>query len=136
MNMADKTYKITMSPRCFRFKPDALAPHAPPLPGVYEFVTFDAETKPIVLYVGMAVENSIHDQLAAHITDQAEPTAKALFGEAKDIYFDYVMPQQGDSPEDMKDIAGALIAKSKPKFNTGAAPTSGRYSGVVLEEVD
>lgn len=131
----DKTYKITMSERCFRFKPDALPPHAPPLPGVYEFVTFDAEMKPIVLFVGMTGEKTIYDQLAAHMTGKAEPTAAALFGEAKDVYFDYVMPKQGDSPEDMKDIAGALIAKGKPKFNTGDAPTSGRYTAVTLEEV-
>jgi len=49
-----RTFKVKMSERCFRFKPDALPSHAPPKPGVYEFVTFGADGAAKVLYVGLA----------------------------------------------------------------------------------
>ena len=32
-----RKFRIAMSDRCFRFKPDALPSHAPHKPGVYEF---------------------------------------------------------------------------------------------------
>ena len=41
-----RKFRIAMSERCFRFKPDALPSHAPHKPGVYEFVTFDAQKNP------------------------------------------------------------------------------------------
>ena len=67
---AARTFKLKMSERCFRFKPDALLPHAPRKPGVYEFVTFDKDMKPEVLFVGLAVPGqgeTIYEAIAAHI---------------------------------------------------------------------
>lgn len=133
--MSEKTFRIVMSERCFRFKPDALPSHAPHRPGVYEFVTFDANKQPEVLYVGAALDRSVYDSLAAHMTGSAEPTAAELFGYAKDVYFDYVADADITGLEDLKDIAGALIEKWKPRFNKGAAPSSGKYGKVVVEDV-
>jgi len=140
--MDPRTFKVQMSERCFRFKPDALMPHAPRKAGVYEFVTFDAEMKPEVLFVGLAIPGqaggeTLYDAISAHLMGNMRPAAADLFKAAKDIYFDYVDNADVDSVEDFKDIAGALIAKHKPRLNPDApAPTSGKYGEITIEEVD
>lgn len=134
--MTAKTIRILMSERCFRFKPDALPSHAPQRPGVYEFVTFDAQQQPEVLFVGLALDKTVYDCLSAHMTGQAEPKASELFAYAKDVYFDYVQQADIESVEELKDIAGALIDKHKPRFNKGPKPSSGKHASVELQEVD
>ncbi|MEK7858637.1 MAG: hypothetical protein AAB320_05790 [Elusimicrobiota bacterium] len=131
-----KVFKITMSERCFRFKPDALPSHAPPKPGVYEFVTFDEQKNGVVLFVGLALEKTVFQCLSDHMMGLAKPTAADLFAAAKDVYFDYVADADISDLEDLKDIAGALIAKGHPRFNSDDVPTSGRYAGgVAVEEI-
>ena len=130
--MSKRTFKITMSERCFRFKPDALDSHAPRGPGVFEFVIFDPQVQPIVLFV--AATESIYSSLANHLMGNAKPTADELFKISKDVYFDYVAASDAESPEDFKDIAGALIRHHKPRLNKGPVPSSGRFESVELEE--
>lgn len=136
--MSARSFKLRMSERCFRFKPDALPGHAPRKPGVYEFVTFDAKMQPEVLYVGLALPGAgetVFDALAQHMMGNRRPTSEDLFKAAKDVYFDYVAEWDGDD-EDLKDIAGALSFKHKPRLNpTTPPPSSGRYASVTLEEV-
>jgi len=134
--MAARKFRVAMSERCFRFKPDALPNHAPHKPGVYEFVTFDEQRNPVVLYVGLALTGSVYEALAAHMDNKAAPTADELFAAAKDVYFDYVASADIGDVEELKDIAGAFVAKHKPRFNAGPAPTSGRHESVEVEEVD
>lgn len=134
--MSARKFRIAMSERCFRFKPDALPNHAPHKPGVYEFVTFDEQRNPIVLFVGLALTGSVYEALAAHMDNKAAPTANELFAAAKDVYFDYVASADIQDVEELKDIAGAFVAKHKPRFNTGPAPTSGKHAAVEVEEVD
>jgi len=135
-----KTFKVQMSERCFRFKPDALGSHAPRKSGVYEFVTFNAEMKPEVLFVGLAIPEeggTIHDAIAAHMMGNARPTTEDLFKAAKDVYFDYVDQASIDDEQDFKDIAGALIEKHKPRLNPSTPPpSSGKYGAITIEEVD
>jgi hypothetical protein len=133
--MQKRTFKLLMSEKCFRFKPDALPSHAPQKPGVYEFVTFDSGGNPTVLYVGIALNRSVSLALGEHMMGQARPTAVELFGVSKDIYFDYVAEANIESLEDFKDIAGVLIAKHKPRFNS-EIPTSGKYASVEIQETD
>src|SRR6185369_9940392 len=76
-SMSKRSFKITMSERCFRFKPDALDSHAPRGPGVFEFVIFDPQVQPIVLFV--AATDSIYSSLANHLMGNAKPTADELF---------------------------------------------------------
>lgn len=128
-----RTFKVAMSERCFRFKPDALPAHAPPRPGVYEFVTFDAAGTPMVLFVGLA-SASVYEALSRHLAGTLSPGASELFAAAKDIYFDYVAQADIDSLEDLKDIAGALVAKHRPRFNSGPLPASGRYASVDIQD--
>jgi excinuclease UvrABC nuclease subunit len=131
---ADRKFRVMMSERCFRFKPDALPSHAPQKPGVYEFVTFDENRNPTVLFVGLALDKTVYDCLAAHMQGQQEPTAAQLFGAAKDIYFDYVADADIEALDDLKDIAGFYVGKHKPRFNSGPAPSSGKYAAVTVEE--
>ena len=131
-----RTFKLVMSERCFRFKPDALPSHAPSKPGVYEFVTFDASGKATVLYVGLALTGGIYEALNNHLMGTASPTAAELFKVSKDIYFDYVAHADIESLDDLKDIAGALIKKHKPQFNPAEIPNSGKYDCVELQEVE
>ena len=134
--MQNRTFKIVMSERCFRFKPEALGNHAPHQPDVYEFVTFDEKVQPIVLYVGVSLPGTIYDALAGHMMGNLKPSSDELFKAAKDVYFDYVASADVGSPEDFKDIAGALIAKHRPKLNPAEKiPSSGQYAAVALEEV-
>ena len=133
--MSARKFRIAMSERCYRFKPDALPSHAPHKPGVYEFVMFDAQKNPQVLFVGVAMGKSVYEALDEHWNDKAQPGRKELFGVSPDIYFDYVAAADISDVEELKDIAGVFIAKSKPKFNTGPALTSGKHSSVEVEEV-
>lgn len=133
--MSERKFRVAMSERCYRFKPAALPDHAPHKPGVYEFVTFDAQKNAQVLYVGAALDRSVHDCLAAHMAGTLAPTAQELFAVSPDIYFDFVAAADIDAPEELKDIAGAFIARSKPRFNTGPVPSSGRHQKVEVEEV-
>ncbi|HVA66646.1 MAG TPA: hypothetical protein VNK24_06950 [Elusimicrobiota bacterium] len=133
----NRTFKVSMSERCFRFKPDALGNHAPPKPGVYEFVTFHPDGKPEVLFVGAALgTETVQDALAGHMAGKAKPGADELFVAAKDVYFDYVANADIGSIEDLKDIAAALVQKHKPKFNLGGPAFTGRYAAVSIEEID
>ena len=130
-----KKFRIAMSERCFRFKPDALPSHAPHKPGVYEFVTFDAQKNPQVLFVGVAMDKPIYQALDDHWNDKAKPGRTELFAASPDIYFDYVASADIADIDELKDIAGFFIAKHHPKFNTGPAPTSGKHAAVEVEEV-
>lgn len=133
--MSARKFRIAMSERCYRFKADALPSHAPHKPGVYEFVTFDAQKNPQVLFVGVALDKSVYQALDDHWNDKAQPGRTALFGAAPDIYFDYVAAADINDADELKDIAGVFIAKNKPKFNTGPVPSSGKHASVEVEEV-
>jgi hypothetical protein len=134
--MAARKFRVAMSERCFRFKPAALPDHAPRKPGVYEFVTFDAAKNPQVLYVGVAMPGTtVQDELAKHMGDEIKPGRTELFAVSPDIYFDYVASADIEDASELKDIAGVFVAKHKPRFNTGPAPTSGRHESVEVEEI-
>ncbi len=130
-----RKFRVAMSERCFRFKPDALPSHAPHKPGVYEFVTFDAQRNPVVLFVGVALDKSVYQALDEHWNDKTSPTRAELFAAAPDVYFDYVAAADIAEADELKDIAGAFVAKHKPRFNSGPAPSSGRHAEVEVEEV-
>ena len=132
-----RTFRIAMSDRCFRFKPEALTNHAPARPGVYEFVAFDAKGEGKILFVGIA-ETSISAALDEHLNDKRAPTAKSLLAKHPDaVYFDYVAGSDGKEPDDLKDIAGILMLRAKPEFNDlNAIPNSGRFSHVDVQEVE
>lgn len=133
--MSARNFKVVMSERCFRFKPDALPSHAPQHPGVYEFVTFNEKREPVVLYIGVAMD-SLYESISAHMTGKSHPNWDELFGAAKDVYFDYVASSDIETKEELKDIAGFLINKHKPRLNTGDVPSSGKHAAITVEEID
>lgn len=130
-----RKFRIAMSERCFRFKPDALPSHAPHKPGVYEFVMFDAQKNPRVLFVGLALDKPVYEALDDHWNDRAQPGRTELFAVSPDIYFDYVASADIADIDELKDIAGSFIAKHKPQFNAGPVPASGKHAAVEIEEV-
>ncbi len=132
---ADRTFKIAMSERCFRFKPEALMNHAPQKPGVYEFVTFTPQGEGVVLYVGLASPQTVFDALEKHLKGELSPSKDELFAAARDVYFDYVTYADIESVEDLRDIASALFEKTRPKLNKEPLTPTGRYGRVALEEV-
>ncbi|MBI4052290.1 MAG: hypothetical protein HY400_07270 [Elusimicrobia bacterium] len=130
-----KIIKFKMSEKCYRFKPDALESHAPEMPGVYEFVTFDLKQQPKVVYVGLSLNSSIRQDLMAHLLGKKEPTATDLFSRYPNMYFDFVTKADIEIPAEWKDIAGELIKKNEPEFNkTASVPSSGRHLKVQLIE--
>ncbi|PCI37162.1 MAG: hypothetical protein COB53_07320 [Elusimicrobia bacterium] len=104
---------------------------------MYKFLTFDAEMKPEVLYIGLGIPGqgeSIHDAVASHMMGNTRPNTEDLLKAANDIYFEYVDADIED-PEEFKDIAGALIKKHKPRLNPSMAPPStGKHGPITLEE--
>jgi len=135
-----KTFKIRRSERCFRFKPDALMPHAPQKPGVYEFVIFDENVKPQVLYIGLALPGAgetIYKALGDHLMGNIRPSSEDLFKHAEKVYFDTIEGLDLNSLDDYKDIAAALIRDIKPKLNPSTeSKSSGTYGDVTLQEVE
>ena len=96
---------------------------------------YDAQKNPQVLFVGVALEKSVYECLDDHMNERLAPTAKDLFAAAPDIYFDYVASADIAEAAELKDIAGAFVAKHKPRFNTGPAPSSGKHAAVEVEEI-
>jgi hypothetical protein len=111
-----KTIKIKMSDRCFRFKPDAIPGHAPDLPGVYEFVTFDEKQTAKVVFVGWA-ESSIQRNLAEHYQGSREPAGPKLLSAYPNMYFDYIAKASVKDAAEWKDVADALKLQHKPELN-------------------
>ena len=127
-----KTVRVRMSERCFRFKPEALPNHAPPVPGVYEFVTFDDARQAKVVYVGLALGETILQCLTEHLEGRREPTAQKLLSRYPNMYFDYIAQATLASPEEWRDVAEALLVKHRPELN-GPPPTQAK---VELKEVE
>ena len=81
-----RVFKIKMSKRCFRFKPEALTNHAPHTPGIYEFVVFDGHGNGTILYVGLALAPlTIHEALRRHLENEMSPKADLLFQKTPDV---------------------------------------------------
>jgi hypothetical protein len=132
-----RVFKIKMSKRCFRFKPEALMNHAPQAPGVYEFVVFDEQGNGTVLYVGLALPPlTIHEALRRHLENEMSPKAEVLFQKTPDVYFDYVAGGDIESTDDLKDIAFSFCEKHKPVLNEKPWEASGRYASVETEEIE
>lgn len=133
--MTERIFKYCMSPRCFRYREDAVLSHAPQAPGVFEFVTFDADNRAQVLYVGLAAQN-IARELAEHLEGKRSPSIQELLAKYPNLYFDYVDWSDAQHPEDLKDIAALLYEQHHPAHNAQPLAGTGRYSKVSLREVE
>ena len=76
--LTQRIYNVRNSEKCFRFKPEALTNHAPHRKGIYELVAFDANTNPIILFIGAALDKTIHECLEGHLSGERKPAAEAL----------------------------------------------------------
>jgi hypothetical protein len=130
-----KTYHITNSEKCFRFKADAFCNHAPKNKGIYELVTFDQNDNPTVLFVGAAFEKGILESLEAHAAGALKPSSDEIFAAYPNLYFDYLAQMDAKSQEDAQDIYWWLVQKHKPRYNDIAAvKNSGRYQQIDVVE--
>ena len=133
--MSERVFRYKMSPRCFRYREDAIMSHAPGAPGVFEFVTFGEDQKAQVLYIALA-SRSIAEDLKAHWAGALNPTVPDLLQKYPNLYFDYVEWSDAKNLEDLKDIASALCREHRPPHNGVPLPASGRPGPVVLKEVE
>ena len=133
--MPEKTFRYCMSPRCFRYREDAIMSHAPQTPGIFEFVTFDANNQAKILYVGLAVQG-IAQELSEHLRGMKLPSVKELLEKYPNLYFDYVDWTEAKDVEDLKDIAASLWEHHHPPHSPQPLLGSGRYQKVILQEVD
>lgn len=131
-----RRYRIRNSEKCFRFKPDAFAAHAPRNKGIYELVTFDAAQNAKVLYVGAAFDNTIFDCLSAHASGAAEPRAADLLAAHGNLYFDYIAEWDVKTRDDAQDVYWWLVQKHRPPHNNvaGTSPSERPGTVVVIDE--
>lgn len=131
---ATRTFHIRMSECCYPFLAANLIPHAPRKPGIYKLLSVDDKMGSEVLYVGWAAPGhgeTLYAALAGHMMGRLRPSSADLSKATRDVYFEYAAEADVASPEDFKDIAGALIARFKPRLNPSAPPpASGRYGPV------
>ncbi|MBI3293056.1 MAG: hypothetical protein HYZ73_09695 [Elusimicrobia bacterium] len=133
--MSERIFRYTMSPRCFRYKEEAILNHAPESPGVFEFVTFDAAGQAKVLYLGLAHRN-MAEALRAHLQGVQQPSVEALLQRYPDLYFDYVEWSDAQGPEDLQDLAAALSHQCQPPHNPEPLAFTDRYQQVKLQEIE
>ena len=132
---AGRVFRIKKSERCYRLRPDALRAHAPRRPGVYELIAYDSKGQPEVLYVGLALPQTLYDRLVCHLMGNIRPTADELRNPCPEVYFDFIADADIDCPEELKDIAGALIIRHNPRYNLlQNPPSSGKFRNVTLTE--
>jgi excinuclease UvrABC nuclease subunit len=133
VTLPEGRFRIRMSERCWRFAPDTLPAHAPKRPGVYELI--DANKGSEVLYVGLACPETLYARLAAHAMGKIRPTFDELVRARGEVFFDYVAEPADAAPEDLRDIAGALMIQHNPPYNLrDNPPASGRFGRVLVEE--
>ncbi|MBI5243759.1 MAG: hypothetical protein HY922_08770 [Elusimicrobia bacterium] len=130
-----RMFHIKRSERCYRLKPEALRAHAPRRPGVYELLSCDAKGGPEVLYVGLALPQTIYERLAAHLMGNVRPTADELRQSHPNVYFDFIAEADIESQEELRDIAGALMIRHNPRHNLlQNPPSSGKHHRVDVME--
>lgn len=111
--------------------------HAPYKKGIYELVTFDENQKPVILYIGAAFDENIHDCLEAHLENKKAPNTKDIFSEYTNLYFDFIDEWNAVTDEDAKDVYWWLVKKYDPKYNMDKInlKNSGRRGDVNVVEI-
>jgi len=132
---AGRVFRIKRSERCYRLRPETLRAHAPKRPGVYELIAYDGGGRSEVLYVGLALPQTVYDRLVFHLMGNIRPTADELRKAHPELYFDFIADADVESPEEFRDIAGALMIRHNPRYNLlQNPPSSGRYRKVTVME--
>lgn len=133
----ERVYQIRHSEKCFRFKPEAFTNHAPPVKGIYELVTFDADQNPQVLFVGAAFEKTILESLEGHAQGTVAPTAENLLATHPNLYFDYLTDMSAKTLDDARDVYWWMVQKHKPLYNDAASvQPSARPGEIRVIELD
>ncbi|MBI5209685.1 MAG: hypothetical protein HY927_06935 [Elusimicrobia bacterium] len=128
-----RKYRLVLSGRHDPLDAPTVAARAAGYPGCYLLIVEPRPGASEVVFVGVAME-SIGAALSDHLAGIARPTMDEL-RPLGGVYYDYVSSSDIDAVQDHLDIAGALVALHKPRFNAGPPPSTGRFSEVTLEEV-
>ncbi|MBI4064234.1 MAG: hypothetical protein HY401_08045 [Elusimicrobia bacterium] len=132
-----KSFRIIEADRCFRMKPEALPNHAPAIPGIYEFVTFDDQQNAKVLFVAWSGPLSIANCLEEHLSGRRQPAVAELLKTHGNLYFDFVLLQGKPPQEDWQDVLWALAQQHKPPYNDpNAIAHSNRFSTIELTPIN
>lgn len=133
MAAPEHAVRVKRSDRCFRLRAEDLA-QAPRRPGVYEFLAYDRQGQPEVLYVGLALGRTLYDVLADHLMGNLRPSLPEL-RRSGEVWYDYLEVADG-SADDLKDAAGELMIRHNPRHNLSQnPPSSGRYRKITLMEL-
>jgi len=136
-----RTYRIRWSEKIYRFHENGISNHGPRAGAVFEIVLYPpgAEDGEVV-YVGRVPQGGDCSMVLNAIrTGSGGASPAALKGIAENLanaYFDYVASGDLSSDQDLADLAQALVAQKKPRFNQPEDhPASGRWSEVKIEEL-
>ena len=130
-----RTFGYWPSERCFRYKEEAMHNHAPQKTGIYEFVTFDEQQKPRVVFASLVTDTTIFKALFEHWEGQRQPAAQSLLQTLPNLYFSYVVDSDAQTPEDLRDLFYGIVQEDKPERTdpTEVKPT-GRYSEIKVKD--
>ena len=65
--------------------------HAPQKMGIYEFVSFDEQQKPKVVFASLVTDTTIFKALFEHWEGNRQPAAQDLLKRLPNLYFSYVV---------------------------------------------
>ncbi|MFA5137762.1 MAG: hypothetical protein WC728_00920 [Elusimicrobiota bacterium] len=132
--MSARVFHIRMSECRYRLAAENVTAHAPKKPGVYRILSYDEKLSCEVLYVGLGLP-TVHHALADQVMGNVRPTAAEFAKGGRELYFEFSVDADVESPEEYKDIAAALVRRDKPRMNSSAPPaTSGRHGRVEVRE--
>ena len=130
-----RTFGYWPSERCFRYKEEAMHNHAPQKSGIYEFVTFDEQQKPKVVFASLVTDATIFKALFEHWEGNRKPAVQDLLKQLPNLYFSYVVESDAQTPEDLQDLFYGIVQEDKPETTEPAVvkPT-GRYSEIKVKD--
>jgi hypothetical protein len=129
-----RVFRIRMCERRYRLAAENVSAHAPRAPGVYRVLCCDERISCETLYVGVGLP-TLRRALADQVMGNVRPSAAELAKGGRELYFEFSVEADVESPEEYKDIAAALRRRDRPRMNSSAPPpTSGRHGKVEVRE--
>jgi hypothetical protein len=131
----ERVFRVRMSECRYRLEAANVTAHAPRKPGVYRILSTDEKLSCETLYVGLGLP-TVYRALADQLMGNVRPTAGDLSKGKRELYFEFSVEADVESPEEYKDIAAALIRLEKPRMNPAIRPpSSGRHPRSSVQEL-
>lgn len=131
---SERVFRIRMCECRYRLAAENVTARAPRKPGVYRILSTDERLSCETLYVGLGLP-TVYRALADQVMGNVRPTAADLARGGRELYFEFSVEADVESPEEYKDIAAALIRREKPRMNPSTPPpSSGRHGRAEVRE--